>query len=60
MVRTHSSYSIQIPLIQQAITALGRNRIIGVVLNRADDRHATGSNGYYASHYYGSYSDKKE
>ena len=44
------------PLIQQAIEAIGRNRIIGVVLNRADLRHTTGANGYYSSYYYGGYS----
>ena len=47
------------PLIQQAILAIGRNRIVGVVLNRADTRHATGSHGYYTSHYYGAYTDRK-
>jgi capsular exopolysaccharide synthesis family protein len=41
-------------LVQQAIDSLGRNRIVGVVLNRADLRHATGPDGYYSAYYYGS------
>jgi Mrp family chromosome partitioning ATPase len=43
------------PLIQQAIESIGRNRIMGVVLNRADLRHTTGADGYYSSYYYGGY-----
>ncbi len=38
--------------ITRAIEALGRDRIIGVVLNRADDREVAAGYGYYG--YYGS------
>ena len=41
-------------VIQRAVDALGRNRIMGVVLNRADVRTTVGSDPYYSSYYYGS------
>lgn len=41
-------------LIQRAVDALGRERILGVVLNRAEPRGPGGSYSYYNSYYYGS------
>lgn len=40
-------------LIQRAVDALGRERILGVVLNRADTRGAGRAYSYYDSYYYG-------
>ncbi len=40
-------------LVQRAIDALGRERILGVVLNRAEMREPSGSYQYYDSYYYG-------
>lgn len=40
-------------LIQRAVDALGRERILGVVLNRADTRGPAGAYSYYDSYYYG-------
>lgn len=43
------------PLVQRAVDALGRDRIIGVVLNRVESGRVTGGeNSYYNSYYYGS------
>lgn len=39
-------------LVQQAIDALGRNRILGVVLNRTETRHTFGAYSAYGSDYY--------
>ena len=44
-------------LIQRAVDSIGRNRIIGVVLNRAELAHSGGSYSYY--NYYYSSSKKK-
>ena len=41
------------PLVQRAVTALGRDRILGVVLNQADG--TSGRLGYDYSKYYDSY-----
>ncbi len=42
-------------LIQRAVDAIGRNKIIGVVLNRVDPRRMMGGDySYYHSYYYGS------
>jgi capsular exopolysaccharide synthesis family protein len=41
-------------LVQKAIESLGRERIMGVVLNRAEVRSTTRDNSYYASYYYSS------
>ena len=41
-------------LIQRAVDSLGRNRIMGVVLNRVEPVHAGGSYSYYNSYYYSS------
>ena len=42
-------------LIQRAVDAIGRNRIIGVVLNRVEEGRVTGGeSSYYNSYYYGS------
>jgi capsular exopolysaccharide synthesis family protein len=43
----------QYTLIQGALDALGREKVLGVVLNRADDRRAAGRYGYYR--YYDAY-----
>ena len=40
-------------LVQRAMDSVGRNRIIGVVLNRVDPRRMPGGGGYYDSYYYG-------
>ena len=40
-------------LIQRAVEALGRNRILGVVLNRTEVRRTPGADSYYNSYYYG-------
>jgi capsular exopolysaccharide synthesis family protein len=40
-------------LIQRAVDAIGRERILGVVLNRAELRGEHGSYSYYNSYYYG-------
>lgn len=39
-------------LIQRAIDSIGRNRIMGVVLNRADRANMLGNDAYYQSYYY--------
>ena len=39
-------------LVQQAIDALGRDRILGVVLNRTETRHTFGAYSAYGSDYY--------
>ena len=42
-------------LIQRAVTAIGREKIVGVVLNRVDPRRMLGGDySYYHSYYYGS------
>jgi Mrp family chromosome partitioning ATPase len=43
----------QYPLVQQALDSLGRDKVLGIVLNRAVDNTATGKYGYYK--YYDSY-----
>ena len=42
--------------VRRAVEAIGRDRIFGVVLNRAEDGVGTGSYGYY--NYYDSYGKK--
>ncbi len=43
------------PLVQRAVDALGRNRVIGVVLNRAEPgRTIGGGESYYNFYHYGS------
>ena len=41
-------------LVERAVEAIGRDRIMGVVLNRAEVRHNNRDNSYYASYYYSS------
>jgi len=41
-------------LVERAVEAIGRDRIMGVVLNRAETRHNNRDNSYYASYYYSS------
>ena len=41
-------------LVQRAVDAVGRNRVIGVVLNRVDMGPSGRSQGYYSSYYSGS------
>jgi capsular exopolysaccharide synthesis family protein len=43
----------QYPLVQHALDALGREKVLGIVLNRADDRTTTGRYSYYK--YYDAY-----
>ncbi|HEX6163435.1 MAG TPA: CpsD/CapB family tyrosine-protein kinase [Vicinamibacterales bacterium] len=43
----------QYALVQHALDALGREKVLGIVLNRADDRHSGGRYGYYK--YYDAY-----
>lgn len=43
----------QYPLVQGALDALGREKVLGIVLNRAVDHTATGKYGYYK--YYDAY-----
>ncbi|MEQ1575106.1 MAG: CpsD/CapB family tyrosine-protein kinase [Vicinamibacterales bacterium] len=42
------------PLVQRAVDALGRNRVIGVVLNRAEPGRTTGAGESYDFYHYGS------
>jgi capsular exopolysaccharide synthesis family protein len=44
----------QYGLVQHALDSLGREKVLGVVLNRADDRTSNGGYGYYK--YYDAYS----
>ena len=46
----------QFALVEHALNALGREKVLGIVLNRAEDRHATGRDGYYK--YYDSYTSQ--
>lgn len=46
-------------LIQRAVDSLGKNRILGVVLNRAAQRKAPGADYNYDSYYYGNSRAKK-
>lgn len=46
-------------LIQRAVDALGKNRILGVVLNRAESRHGSGQDYKYDS-YYSYYSNNRK
>ena len=41
-------------MVQKAVDALGRNRIMGVVLNQAEPRHGRRSDYYYGAYYYSS------
>ena len=43
----------QYALVQHALDALGREKVLGVVLNRADDHTSSGRYGYYK--YYDAY-----
>lgn len=45
------------PLVKRAADALGRDRTLGVVLNRATATSQVGGYGYYADYYYGSTED---
>lgn len=44
----------QYGLVQHALDALGRQKVLGIILNRADDRTSSGGYGYYK--YYDAYS----
>lgn len=44
----------QYAIVQHALDALGREKVLGIVLNRADDRNTSGRYGYYK--YYEAYS----
>ena len=40
-----------VDLVERAVGALGRERILGVVLNKADERAVMGGSGYYYNYY---------
>ena len=53
--RGHQLHSGSRYFVQRAVDALGRDRIIGVVLNRVESGRVTGGeSSYYNSYYYGS------
>jgi Mrp family chromosome partitioning ATPase len=41
-----------VDLVERAVVALGRERILGVVLNKAEEREVMGGSGYYYNYYH--------